>query len=73
MEKIGKLTAFGKQVKYRLIDLGKTQLWLQEQITEKTGLFMDSSYLYKVLTGERNAPKIAAAIREILDIPEAPT
>lgn len=63
---------FGKQVKCRLIDLGKTQQWLQEQITEKTGLFMDSSYLYKIITGERAAPKVVQAIREILDIPDAP-
>ena len=67
------LTSFGKQVKYRLIDLGKTQQWLQEQITEKTGLFMDSSYLNKIITGERAAPKVVQAIREILDIPDAPT
>ena len=62
------LTAFGKQVKYRLIDLGKTQTWLQEQVTEKTGLFLDSSYLNKIITGERAAPKVTQAIREILDI-----
>lgn len=73
MEKTGKLTVFGKQVKYRLIDLGKTQTWLQEQITEKTGLYMDSSYMYKVLTGQKNSPKVVHAIREILDIPNAST
>ena len=73
MEKTGELTAFGKQIKYRLIDLGKTQTWLQKQITEKNGLYMDSSYMYKVLTGQKNSPKVVQAIREILDIPDAPT
>ena len=73
MEKTGELTAFGKQIKYRLIDLGKTQTWLQKQITEKTGLYMDSSYMYKVLTGQKNSPRVVQAIREILDIPTAPT
>jgi hypothetical protein len=73
MEKTGELTAFGKQIKYRLIDLGKTQTWLQKQITEKTELYMDSSYMYKVLTGQKNSPKVVQAIREILDIPDAPT
>lgn len=63
---------FGKQVKYRLIDLGKTQTWLQEQVTAKTGLFMDSSYMYKILTGQKNTPKIVSAIHEILDIPDVP-
>jgi len=70
---MAKITAFGKQVKCRLIDLDKTQIWLQEQVTAKTGLFLDSGYLSKVLTGERSAPKIKAAIRDILDIPETTT
>lgn len=61
---------FFKKVKYRLIDLGKTQKWLEEQIREKTGLFVDSSYLSKIYNGERNAPKIKAAICEILEIEE---
>ena len=61
---------FRKNVKYRLIDLCKTQKWLEEQIKEKTGLFVDSSYLNKIYSGERTAPKIRAAICEILDIKE---
>lgn len=61
---------FRKKVKYRLIDLEKSQKWLEEQIREKTGLFIDSSYLTKIFNGERNAPKIKAAICEILDIKE---
>ena len=63
---------FMKKVKCRLIDLEKTQKWLEEQIQEKTGLFVDSSYLSKIYRGERNAPKIVKAICEILDIPDAP-
>ena len=61
---------FRKSVKYRLIDLGQTQKWLEAQIKEKTGLFVDSSYLNKIYSGERTAPKIRAAICEILDIKE---
>lgn len=61
---------FGKTVKKRLVDLDKTQKWLMEQIAEKTGLYIDGFYLYKILTGQRNAPKITAAIMEILDLPE---
>ena len=59
---------FFKKVKYRLIDLGKNQRWLEEQIKEKTGLYVDSSYLSKIYNGERNAPKIRKAICEILEI-----
>jgi transcriptional regulator with XRE-family HTH domain len=73
MEKAGEITTFGKQIKYRLIDLGKTQTWLQEQVTAKTGLFVDSSYMYKIITGKRPASKVVQAICEILDIPEAQT
>ena len=68
MKNVKKLTAFGRKVKYRLIDMGHTQTWLQKQVGEKTGLFVDSGYMYKILTGQRNAPKIVDAIREILDI-----
>lgn len=59
---------FRKQVKYRLIDLNKSQKWLENQVREKTGLFVDSSYLTKIFNGDRNAPKIKAAICEILGI-----
>ena len=65
--------SFMKEVKKRLIDLDKNQKWLEEQITEKTGLFVDSSYLGKIYKGERNAPKVVQAIKEILDIPETST
>ena len=61
---------FRKKVKYRLIDLEKSQKWLEEQIREKTGLFVDSSYLAKIFNGDRNAPKVKSAICEILDIKE---
>ena len=63
------LSGFGRRVRYRLIDLGKSQKWLARMITEKTGLFVDSSYLGKICRGERKAPNIVKAICEILDIP----
>ena len=71
MEKQCKYTDFGVAVKTKLLLIGKTQLWLQDEASKKTGLFVDNGYLYKILTGERNAPKVVQAIREILDIPEA--
>ena len=66
------ITPFGKEVKKRLVDLEQSQDWLIQNITTKTGLFMDSGYMHKILTGERSAPKVVQAIREILDIPEVP-
>ena len=61
---------FGLVVKTKLLQDGKTQKWLEQTVSEKTGLFVDRSYMRKVLTGQRNAPKIVTAIREILDIKE---
>jgi hypothetical protein len=63
-----KFSDFGLSVKMKLLQIGKSQKWLEEAITEKTGLYVDNGYLYKVLTGKRNAPKIVAAICEILNI-----
>lgn len=68
MVNCSKFTDFGLCVKTELLRQGKEQKWLEESITEKTGLYVDSGYMYKVLTGQRNAPKIVDAIREILGI-----
>jgi hypothetical protein len=65
---LSKFTDFGLLVKTKLLQNGKGQKWLEEQVTEKTGLFVDGGYMYKILTGQRNAPKIVEAIREILNI-----
>ena len=63
-----KFTDFGLCVKTELLRTGKEQKWLEEAITETTGLYVDNGYMYKILTGQRNAPKIVAAICEILNI-----
>ncbi|QUO37926.1 XRE family transcriptional regulator [Dysosmobacter sp. Marseille-Q4140] len=72
-EKGGKgvnLTPYGKQIKIRLIELDKPQTWLIEQVRERTGLYCDSSLLYKLSTGQLNVPKIRAAVDEILGLEE---
>lgn len=63
-----KFSDFGLCVKTELLRQGKTQEWLVEQVKAKTGLFADNGYMYKILTGQRNAPKIVAAICEVLNI-----
>lgn len=65
---MSKFSDFGLCVKTELLRRGKEQKWLEEAVTEKTGLFVDNGYLYKILTGQRNAPKIVEAICEILNI-----
>lgn len=49
---MSKAKDFGKRVKIRLIELGKTQEWLINQVKEKTGDFFDSSYLHRILSGK---------------------
>lgn len=67
-----KYTPFGLCVKTKLLGPpARTQTWLAQTVSEKTGLFVDDAYLSKILTGQRMAPKIVAAIREILELPES--
>lgn len=66
-------SAFGKSVKKRLVDLDQTQAWLADEVTKKTGLYMDSGYMNKLLRGIHKSPKVISAICEILSIPDAPT
>ena len=65
-----KFTDFGLCTKIKLLQMGKDQKWLEQAVSEKTGLYVDGGYMYKILTGQRNAPKIVAAICEILNIQE---
>lgn len=68
MVNCSKFTDFGLCVKTELLRQGKEQKWLEEAVSERTGLYVDGGYMYKILTGQRNAPKIVAAICEILNI-----
>jgi hypothetical protein len=67
---MSKFSDFGLCVKTELLRIGKEQKWLEEAVSAKTGLFVDNGYMYKILTGQRKAPKVVAAIREILNIQE---
>jgi len=60
---------FGKLVKHRLIDIGKNQAWLIEQVRERTGMYCDSSLCNRIYHGE-TAGKVKSAICEILEIKE---
>ena len=67
---LSKYSDFGLCVKTELLRLGKEQKWLEEAVSEMTGLYVDSGYMYKILTGQRNAPKIVDAICNLLKIKE---
>ena len=64
-----KLTDFGLCVKTELLRQGMRQAELQKSVSEETGLFVDSGYMYKILTGQRRPEKIVSSICRILDIP----
>lgn len=68
MSKLSKFSEFGLCVKTELLKNNRSQKWLEEEITNKTGLYVDSGYMYKILTGQRKAPKIVEAICDILNI-----
>jgi hypothetical protein len=68
LSNLSKFSNFGLCVKTELLRIGKSQKWLEETVAEKTGLFVDSGYMYKILTGQRNAANIVTAICEVLNI-----
>lgn len=62
------LCQFGKEVKKKLVDIDKTQEWLIAEVKKDTGLFIDSSYLYKIITGKIATPSIVGSICKILEL-----
>lgn len=68
---MSKICAFGKEIKKRLVDIDESQEWLIQQVKADTGLFFDSGYLHKILTGKLATPSIVASIQKILHLEEA--
>ena len=62
------ITEYGKAIKSRLLDMNESQAWLVKEVGKKTGLYFDTSYLHKVMTGKQKSEKIISAINEILGI-----
>nr|WP_319488504.1 XRE family transcriptional regulator [uncultured Caproiciproducens sp.] len=62
------LTPLGVEIKTKLMLLSQNQEWLIAQVKEKTGMYVDSSNLYKLMTGQLNSQKLEDAIKEILQI-----
>nr|DAL94515.1 MAG TPA: hypothetical protein [Caudoviricetes sp.] len=63
------VSEFGIAVKIKLIKMNKTQNWLIEEIKKRNPtMFVDSSVLYKVLTGQIVSGKIVDAIKTVLGI-----
>lgn len=62
---------FGISVKLELMKRNKTQNWLIEEVKKlNPTMFIDSSVLNKVLTGQVRSGKIVNSVKEILEIKE---
>lgn len=63
------LTDYGIEVKVQLLKLNKTQMWLIEEVKKLLpNKYLDTSNLYKIMTGEINSPDIVSAINQVLDL-----
>lgn len=63
------LTDYGITVKLKLLKAGKTQKWLIEEVKKLLPeTYLDTSNLYKIMTGEIKSSRIETAINEVLDI-----
>lgn len=63
-----KFTPFGASVRAKLLEIGQTQEWLIAQCREKTGMYIDSGLMNRLLTGRRNSARIETAIKEVLGV-----
>ena len=61
-------SGFELEVKMKLLQRGMKQTELIQAVQSDTGLFLDDSYLYKILRGERKPEKIIQSIFKILEI-----
>lgn len=62
------ISEYGLRIKMRLLELGKNQNWLIEEVANRTGLYFDSGYLHKILTGTEKSEKVLTAINDILGL-----
>lgn len=62
------LTEYGVEVKVKLMKLNKTQKWLIEEVKKLLPeTYLDSSNLYKIMTGEIKSIKIETAINQVFN------
>lgn len=61
-------SGFELEVKMKLLQRGMKQTELIQAVQSDTGLFLDDSYLYKILRGERKPERIIQSICKILEI-----
>ena len=62
------LNDFGVTVKKRLIDMGKNQTWLIGAVQRETGMYIDHSYLNRLMTDRATSAPMCKTIYQILGI-----
>lgn len=62
------ITDYGMRIKMRLLELNKNQNWLIDEVASRTGLYFDSGYLHKIMTGTEKSEKVLTAINDILGL-----
>ena len=65
---ISGITEYGQKIQIELVKRNKTRGWLIEQLRERTGMYVDGSNLYKIMTGKIKSSALTDAIQEILGI-----
>lgn len=67
---ISGITSYGQQIQIELVKRNKTRGWLIDQLRERTGMYVDGSNLYKIMTGKIKSSALTDAINDLLDIKE---
>ena len=62
------ITEYGQEIQMELLKRQKTRNWLIEELRQKTGMYVDGSNLYKLMTGKIKSSKLTDAIQEILGV-----
>ena len=58
---------FGRAVRSGLADINMTQEDFMRLLRKRYGVFIDSSYIYKLKTGRQHVPKMEKRIMETLE------
>jgi hypothetical protein len=56
------------EIKFKLISSGLTQEWLIAEVRKETEQYIDSSCLYKIMTGQIKESRLIPIIKKILEI-----
>ena len=65
---ISAATEYGQKIQFELLARKRTRSWLIDQLRAKSGMYVDGSNLYKLMTGKIKYSWMTDAIEEILGV-----